>query len=249
VAGLVGQRLEQLSVPEARDLIDLFGPLVDQGSLALSVPDSLNAPVADLLADVGLDGGFPRPDHDDADVVFVGQRNNVGNKIDLFLERSLDYTANVDEDGNVAAELTVTLRNTAPASGLPFYLIGSAAEPPPPSGTNRSTTLIYSRFELVDVTVDGVAAIPPVLFEGGFYVYQVQVELGAGQERTIAARLTGAALGPEPHEVIVYPNGLLRPDPVAVRVSDARFGTERDETTTVRTPWCVSLRDGEQSCG
>jgi hypothetical protein len=247
VAGVVGQRLQGLTVPEARDLVDLFGPVVAEGRLAVAVPSS-SAEAADLLSDVGLDGGFPRPGDADADVLHVGQSNGVGNKIDLFLERSLAYDVTVDDDGNVAADLTIQLTNTAPASGLPQYLIGSALEPPPPLGTNRSTTLIYSRLPLAELRVDGVAAIPPVFAEGGFYVYQVQVELAAGQERTIVARLAGPALSDDPHEVVVYPNGLPQPDSVAVRVADDRFGTETEQVTTVRAPLCVSLRADERSC-
>ena len=248
VAGLLGLRLTQLSLPEARDLIDVFAPLVEQGHLVVSVPERVSPPTADLLRDAGLDGGFPLPRDEDADVVFVGQRNITANKIDLYLRRALDYESVVDEDGGVTAELTLELTNDAPASGLPEYLIGSGAEPPPPPGTNLSTTLIYSRHQLTELTLDGVTVLPPVLFEGGFYVSQVEVALGPGQTRTVHARFSGQVAGSAPQEVVVYPGGLLTPDEATIRVSDARFGRSGEGSTTVRERACVTLRRGDQAC-
>jgi hypothetical protein len=248
VAELVGERLPLLSLPRAQDVLDRFGPLVATGDLVLSVPEGLSPDAADLLADVGLDGGFPSPGDDDADVVLVTHRNTGINKIDLFLERRLTYDVVVDEGGQATGDLILELTNAVPDGDLPDYLIGSGRDPAPPEGTNLSTTLLYSRYPLAEITLDGAAVLPPVFVEGGFHVYQVQTDLARGQTRTLQARFTGDAVGPAPYEVVIEPGGLLTPDDVTVSVRDERTGEQiRTDQSVVRRA-CVSLRDGEDRC-
>lgn len=59
--------------------------------------------------------------------------NAGGNKIDLFLRRTLDYAVTWNPTtGVVDGTLTVTLHNDAPAKGLPDSLIGNAIDDPGP---------------------------------------------------------------------------------------------------------------------
>jgi hypothetical protein len=248
VAALVGERLPLLSLPRAQDVLARFGPLVESGDLLLSVPRNVSHGAADLLADVGLDGGFPSPGDDDADVVLVTQRNITGNKIDLFLRRRMTYDVVVDRDGQVTADLVVELTNAVPDGDLPPYLVGSALDPAPPEGTNLSTTLVYSRYPLAEITLDGEIVLPPVFVEGGFHVYQVQVDLSRGQTRTLQARFTGDAIGPAPYEVVVEAGGLLTPDDVTVSVRDDRTGDDVESQGSIAQRACVSLRTGDDRC-
>ena len=248
VAELVGARLDQLDLPRAQDLLDRFGPLVDRGQLVIGIPDRVSPDAADLLADVGLDGGFPGPGDADADVVLVAQRNITGNKIDLFLRRRLSYDVVVDDDGRASGSLTVELTNDVPDGDLPAYLVGSPLDPPPPEGTNLSTTFVHSRYPLSEITLDGEVVLPPMFMEGGFHVYQVQVDLLRGQTRTLEARFEAEAVGPAPYEVVVEPGGLLLPDEVTVRVQDDRVGEVGEASATLREPMCVSLRESERRC-
>ncbi len=91
--------------------------------------------------------------------------------------------------------------------------------------------------------------MPPVFVEGGFHVYQVQVDLGPGQSRTIHARFRGPAVGEgQPYELVVYPGGLLTADRATVRLTDARSRTRVERELVVGAPSCVSLRQGERRC-
>lgn len=245
VAEGMGERLSALSLPRVRDLADRFGPLVEGAHLTVAVPAEVRPLAAELLADLGLDGDFPPAGA--PDVLYVGQRNNVGNKIDLFLQRTLDYEVDVAEDGSLAATLTLDLANRAPARGLPDYLIGSALADPPPPGTNRTTVLLYSRHQLVDLTVDGEPVSPPTLVDGDLLVYQVGLDLAPGQEVRIVARLQGTA--PEGgYAVQAFRTALALPDAVSVRLRDERDGTSATWSGRVDAPRCTSTRRGPDGC-
>jgi hypothetical protein len=237
VANEVGQQLASFSLPSIRTLADVFAPLVRQGHLVVSVPATTRPDAAQLFGDLGLDGAFPRPGDAGADLLFVGQRNFVGNKIDLFLQRQVGYRATIARNGAIDADLTLDVTNTAPGSGLPAYLIGAAAQPPPPMGTNLTTTLIYSRLRLTSLTVDGEPVTPPVLVDGGLLVYQVDLRLGPGEHRTIQAHLTGTA-PPGPYALDTYPGGLVHPDAVQLDVRDARDGRHLAVGFTSGAPAC-----------
>lgn len=211
----VGNRIATLQVPEVERLTGSFGPLLAGGHLVVTAPAPELKEAAELFADARVDGAFPATD---ADVLFVGHRNNGGNKIDLFLERTVDYGVDISEDGRVRASLDVHLSNTAPAAGLPFYLIGSVAQPPAPNGTNRGTVLVYSRYELMRATVNGTPISPPSLSDGGLRVYQIQLDVPSGGTAMIHLELEGLA-DPSGHAVRVYPGGLLHPDATSVRIT------------------------------
>lgn len=239
IAGLVGGRLSTLDVSSVQDLADRFGPLVQSGHLTIGVPTGVRPGAADLLHDVGTDGGLELPR--DADLLYVGQRNHVGNKIDLFLHRDIAYDVRVTADGALTAELAIDLTNDAPGGGLPPYLIGSALADPPPPGTNLSTTLIYSPYELRALTVDGVPQTPPVLADGGLLVYQVEVALGPGEHRRIEATFAGPAPAGA-YALRVVPGTLVVPDRLTVTASDARSGREdKLEVPAVSTPLCFGV--------
>jgi hypothetical protein len=238
VAGVVGRALSSLSVSSARDVTERFGALVEGGHLVVSVPSEVRPRAADLLADLGLDGGFP---HTDRGLLYVGERNNVGNKIDLFLERELDYELTAREDGTVNGVLRIRLKNGAPAGGLPTYLIGSALRPPPPPGTNLTTVLVYSPYELQSLTVDGSPTAAPALVDGGLLVYQVGLDLAAGQVREVVAELSGAA-GPDPLSVEVHRGSLPTADHVRVRIVDERYDRSASFDGEVDAPRCVAVQ-------
>ena len=245
VAGSIGERLTRISLPKLRTLSDRFGPLVDGTHLVVAVPDASRPSAAALLADLGLDGGFPPAGQ--TDVLYVGQRNNVGNKIDLFLKRRLEYDVKVAEDGTLEADLTIDLVNGAPSGGLPQYLIGSALKPPPPLGTNRTTLLIYSRHQLESLTLDGVPLTPSTLVDGGLLVYQVGLDLAPGQERRVVAHLKGHA-GPDPYAVEAFRTALPSPDLVTVRAQDARTDQDAEWSGSPDAPVCLGVKRDPGAC-
>lgn len=245
VAAAVGSRLGSLTLGSVEDLSDRFGPLVAGGHLVITVPSATRAEAATLLGELDVDGAFPRQVL--SDVLYVGQSNNVGNKIDAFLHRTIAYDAEVDRDGKVTAQLTIDLTNEAPASGLPEYVIGAALNPPPPKGTNLTTALIYSRHRLASLTVDGVPLTPSAFPDGGLVVYQVPVELGPGQHKQIVATLEGEART-DPYDLVAYRSSLPNPDAVEVLVHDARTGGTASWSGAPDAPTCLTTAGKGGTC-
>ena len=100
---------------------DTLGPLVDEGRI---VGWAADADEQQYFADLGLTGSMPTLDGGDGLAVVF---NNAGaNKLDVYLEREVDYDATVDTaTGATTATATVTLTNSAPSSGLPDGVIGN----------------------------------------------------------------------------------------------------------------------------
>jgi hypothetical protein len=236
----VGDMLAESDLPPTGDLIDLFAPLVDGDQLVVGIPGFTSPETAALLAEVGLDGAMPEPP---GDLLHLGHLNGSGNKIDLHLRRTLTYDVTVDEDGAVAGRLTVALHNRAPDSGEPRYVIGSSIGLDP--GVNRSILLLYSRYRLDGLTVDGQPVEVVGGADGSYFVYQLVLDLAPGQERTLEATLRGEAEPDRPHEVHLLPNGLLHPDRTTVRIDDARAGVRGEATPMVTAPTQVTTSRGQ----
>jgi hypothetical protein len=69
-------------------------------------------------------GGALLPPGADDDLVSVVVNSAAGSKVDFYQERSIRYDVELSEDGSAAAVLDLTLRNDAPVSGQPPYVIG-----------------------------------------------------------------------------------------------------------------------------
>jgi hypothetical protein len=241
VAGEVAQRVSGLDLPSIQSLGRRLGPLVDGQHLVVTVPGDERPGAAALLSDLGLDGAFAAPPR--SDLLYIGQRNHVGNKIDLFLQRAVDYRVRIDDDGSLTAHLRVEVTNAAPADGLPSYVIGSALADPPPSGTNLTTTIVYTPQELQSLTVDGQRATATAITDDGLQAYQIELILGPGQTRVIEATFTGAA-PPSAYSLRYVPAPLVRPDRVTLQLDDRRDGdTVSGTLRSVRAPTCVGLAD------
>jgi hypothetical protein len=241
VAGEVARRLAGLDLPSVQQLARRLAPLVDGSHLVVTVPTADRPGAAALLADLQLDGAFAAPPR--SDLLYVGQRNRVGNKIDLFLQRSVEYRAQIDREGSMTARLVISLENRSPASGLPDYVIGSALLEPPPRGTNLTTTVIYTPLELESLTIDGARVVPTAITDDGLRAYQVELELGPGQTRVIEATLQGAA-PPGTYSLEYVPAPLVRPDRLSLRFDDRRDGDTGSGTVrAVTRPTCAGLAD------
>lgn len=136
-------------LPGPRALAAAIGPVVEEDRL--SVWWRAGGTAADLTEVTGLDGSFPEPDGHD--LIGVVHQNAGQNKIDVYLERTLDYEVVVD-DGDARATATVTFTNTAPSSGLPDAVIANNDQGFP-LGTNVSLVHLHTALDLVSLTVDG----------------------------------------------------------------------------------------------
>ncbi len=153
---------------------------------------------------------------------FVGlvTQNASGNKIDYFLRRALDYKVRVDPDsGRLDATATVTLRNGAPASGLPITLIGNEIIPPIPNGQNRLYLSFYTPWQLVEARLDGAIIALEDATELGRKVYSTGLIVPSMGEAVLEIRLSGRLPGAGDYRLDVYRQTTVAPDELTTTVS------------------------------
>jgi len=126
--------------------------------------------------------------------------NEAGNKLDYYLDRSLAYVAAGCDGG--ASTVTVTVRNNAPADGLPAYAAYRQDRGPTSTvagrggdGSTRVRLVVYAAegAELGAATLDGNPVAMSIGSDGagvGRPVFATSVELQAGQQRTLVLSLT-----------------------------------------------------------
>ncbi len=174
-------------VTMARDL----GPLIADRRLLLWTSDGAEQ---ELLRRVGLLGEMPA--HEGADGWSFAVTNAGANKIDAYLQRTATYESSTDAStGLTTATLTVELTNTAPAVGLPNYVIGNAVGLPP--GTSRLYVSFYSPLALVEAAVDGEASGLEVEEEATWNVYSRYVDIPSGGTVTFRLDLAGGLTRPD----------------------------------------------------
>ena len=138
------------------------------------------------------DGALPRAP---ADLALVTTGNTAQNKIDYFLQRRLDYDLELfpgraGRTARARAHLTTTLENTAPAEGLPSYIIGPN-DPRYSAGENFSFVTAYSSLRLTGATLDGQPQGLEAQRELGRWAYSNYVSIPAMSRRTLDLALQG----------------------------------------------------------
>ena len=133
--------------------------------------------------------------------------NAVGNKIDSYLERRASYKS-TDDEGTTRGSLRIELTNTAPAEGLPDYIIGGGPLGLPP-GTSRLYLSVYSALGLDNMTVDGEPVSVDAGVEQGWNVYSRFVEIPAGETVTIEVEF--ARVIDDPDTVVTWIQPMARP--------------------------------------
>ena len=160
----------------------------------------------DLLRRVGLLGAIPP--HDGADGWSFAVTNAAANKIDGYLQRRASYEPSTDPvTGESTGTLTVELTNTAPASGLPEYVLGNAVGLP--AGTSRLYVSFYTPMLLRSVTRDGEEVDVQPTTEVGWNVYSRYVNIPVGE----TVRLVYTAQGhlDRPGELVTWEQPLAQP--------------------------------------
>ena len=123
------------ALPDPARLGRDLGPLAAQRRLLMWTTEPAEQ---DLLRRVGCSASIPALDGRDGWSFTV---DNAGaNKIDAYLQRKASYSSSTDQaTGETTGKLRVELTNTAPASGLPDYVIGNVKNLP------TGTSLLYVR--------------------------------------------------------------------------------------------------------
>ena len=171
----------------------------------------------DLFELVGMDASLPVIRTAGTDALAVVNINRNPNKIDSFLERTIEYRPIVNQStGRAEATLTVTLTNNAPTSGYEDYVIGNRVDLP--TGTNRTILDISTRLGVDAARVDGEDVAPYTLPELGYYVHTTDLQIPPGGTVVVELDLSGD-LGAGYYELVYRPQPLPNPDTLIV---DAR---------------------------
>jgi hypothetical protein len=111
-------------------------------------------------------------------------RNGSGDKLDYYVERKLDYKVLSCSTQGRIVQITATLLNTAPASGLPEYVTTRSDGRKVPVGQDRLITDIYAArgSKLKSVALSGTTVKSIVqATEKGLPVYEADLELPIGK--------------------------------------------------------------------
>jgi hypothetical protein len=204
------------SLPGPRALADVLSPLADERRIGFV---SFRSDEAALFDRIGASGRFGLSDvASDTDRFSLVTQNGSNNKIDLYLERSVDYRATYDPDtGELDAKATITLKNTAPSEGLPPAVIGSNDRGLPP-GTNRVFFSFYSGLGLKQAEIDGEVTPLQYQRELGSKVYSTFVDIAAGASVTIVLDLHGQLVAGRPYRLVVARQPLTTPEEIRAQV-------------------------------
>jgi hypothetical protein len=151
------------------------------------------------------------------DFLGVVTQNAVGNKIDWYLRRSIDYRAVLHRTTDeITAVLTLKLHNLSPTSGLPSLIIdpepGTAATLP---GESELYVSVYSPWEADGSSLNGVPLVMTDQQELGRFVYSAFVTVPAGATAAIVLHLVGSWNPRKRYHLGMYHQPLLFPDQVS----------------------------------
>ena len=231
VAGVSLQQFLSATLPPARDFAGALGPAATEGHV---VAWATRPEEQEVFRLVGMSGFLPPPNDTDTDTdtgterdgLVVVTDNLAGNEIDGYLSRTVDYAATFDaETGAVIGEVTITVRNDAPASGVADIVIGNGIGLP--DGTSRMNLTVYSALDATDVAVDGTAATAAAGTQSGWSTTTIVFDLAPGSERTVTLVLSGT-LDTDHYRFVWRPQPLVNPDRLVLAVS-----TTGDATDTI----------------
>jgi hypothetical protein len=201
------------ALPTPTVVAETLAPLAAQGRLlGWAVDPDEQA----LFESIGLTNSLPALDGGDG---IAAVFNNAGpNKIDVYLERELTYTAVVDETtGAVTSELVLTLTNTADPDVLPDSVVQNATGDA--RGTNRTLLSLYSALELQEVTVEGRRISMRTETENGWIVNSAQLGIPPGGSITVVAAYAGTLELPDGYSLAVRPQPIVVPERQTIEVT------------------------------
>jgi UDP-N-acetylmuramyl pentapeptide phosphotransferase/UDP-N-acetylglucosamine-1-phosphate transferase len=206
------------SLGKPAEIAKVLGRAAHEGhlDLAFSRPEEQQ-----LAVELGVSG---RLDPVRSDAVAVTTSNFAGNKIDYYLDRTVDYrvmvTPNDTRTSGVArASLSVELHNTAPSSGLPESVIGPFLPDRFSAGENRLLLSMYSPLQFIKADVDGKPTPVGPNEERGRNVYSLIQKIPSQTTKTTTTELGGdVKLRQGWYTVAMRAQPTLNPDRVHVSV-------------------------------
>ncbi|MDV7243734.1 MULTISPECIES: DUF4012 domain-containing protein [Rhodococcus] len=184
-ARVIDKMTGQITSPQK--LLDALGRGVNERRIAVW---SAHADEQAVLADTPLGHTVPE---DPAPFAGVVINNQAGGKLDYYLTREIDYTAESCEGDTRRSTVTVRLTNTVPSADFPDYVAGTFINTlNVPKGTNVSalSLLATQGAQLRNVTIDG----KPTMFltgkELGHPVFDTLVPIRLGATTEVKYELT-----------------------------------------------------------
>ncbi|AGB21359.1 hypothetical protein Mycsm_00932 [Mycobacterium sp. JS623] len=179
---VAGEVVKKMTGPieSPRQLLDALGKAVSEGRIAVwsSSPAEQQllekTPLAHIIPD------------DPAPYVGLVVNNFGGNKLDYYLRRKIEYSADSCDGETRKTTVTVRLTNTAPEGPLPDYVAGLGLPPDlpihVPSGTSISSVVLIAtkNAKLDSAIVDGRRRPVFTGTERGHPVFEVQVSIPRG---------------------------------------------------------------------
>jgi hypothetical protein len=212
------------SLPPPRELLDTFGPMVEQGRVAGWAAASGEQSVFETI---GLAGGLPDPAAGDA--VAVTFNNAIGNKLDYFLRARAHYDTVVDAaTSSVAGTVLVEIENREPSGPQPDFVMNNVSGLP--RGYNRTLVSIYTRSPATDLNVDGEPVPWDAGQEAGLFVSSVFVTLEPGATAAIEVRVDGRTELDDGYRLALWSPTTASTTPVTATIE-----MRRPDGTAVRT--------------
>jgi hypothetical protein len=176
------------------------------------------------------------PDPLDADAVHLTVQNVSGNKLDYYLDTALDLTGDREPGAVGHLRATITLSNDAPAGVTqPRYIFGPFNESQE-VGLYRGIVSLYlpAGASLAGTSGDALPSPPLLQTEGDRPVVGFNVDVPAGETRTVVLDLELAPRPPGPYQLTVVPSPRVRPTAVSVLLAGA---TPVEGTVTADRSW------------
>jgi hypothetical protein len=222
------------SLPAPKALAAALDPAVVQGRISFW---SFHRNEQPLLRRLGIGGSFPATNG--GDLLAVTTQNAGGNKIDAFLHTSvLDHVTFNPSNGDVASEVTITLTNDAPATGLPPIVINSGADPDLAPGTNRTWLTLYTPLVFEKASIDGGPETMSSGVELGVKAYSNFVDVPSGATVTLRVHLMGQVASRGGFTMSVRLQPAANPEHAVVEVTPA--GAWKLATTGGSARWNLS---------
>jgi hypothetical protein len=183
-------------------------------------------------ASFGATAALPSPGQIDHAILTV--QNFSKNKLDYYLDTSLDLVGSRPGGAPGTMTATITVTNTAPADGTADYVFGPNAEGEV-AGLYRGLVSLYlpTGTTLTDASGDAQSE-PTLTSDAGRTVVSFDVQASAGETRTVTLELALAPRPQGPYELTLAPVPRVRPTVVSVDIGTGESSVRRARAPLAR---------------
>ena len=233
VAEAAFRRLVEGEVPSLRTLATELVEAVDGRHLLVHSDSSA---LQRQSWSFGADGALPAADGPDS--FSLTAQNLSGNKLDYFLETSVELTGERPAEALGQLSARVTLENLAPpGTTTPAYIYGRGADGPP-AGSLRSLVTLYLPFGTSVDASSGDPTVEPVASgtENGRPFVTFTFDVPAGEQRSMTVDLQLAPRAEGEYPIVLVPSPRVRPTTVSVDIDtgDSSIAAEVEMDRTWR---------------